>query len=240
MSNEMFPEIEIVSAKNDFKTNVYITPRQDFKINVPREMHITYGTKSRSVFFGKSHSCSSLDRITGYDNELKENVDCTTCEYATKEGKSRGPNEDPIKCKCHYALFMEHENSEKQYALTSVNWHAFNKFNEYRTSLLKMDLDVNQVITKITRIEPPQGLHPATFMYEFEFVRELNLNMTDVEEDAIAKLKVDITNNGDNISVQDAASVIQIWLQNNNVEIDINRAKRLVNTLSDDGLIIKA
>ena len=231
MSNEeYFPDVEETNV-NNFKENVYIKPKQDMKMYVGKNFQITHAVETRSLF---EPGCSSWDRVKGYRRETKEEVLCAECPYA--KGIPQGEGKLPLKCQLKYAIFMAHESEDKQYVL-SVSVPVYRDFAEYRKSLLKIGLDVNKVITKITREEPLKG---NGYAYAFEFVSELDLNATTDEENTLLRIKKHIdTLPEKSMSVLDVADIIVTFFETEGKEMTENRARRLANSISADGISVK-
>jgi len=160
---------------------------------------------------------------------------CAECPYA--KGIPQGEGNLPLKCQLKYSIFMAHESEEKQYVL-SVSVPVYRDFAEYRRSLLKLGLDVNKVITKITREEPLKG---NGYAYSFEFVSELNLDTTKEEDDALIGMKSYIGSEmpGKSMSVVDVAGMLVELFAAKGLPMDATRARRLANSISADGIDVK-
>jgi len=229
MTNEgYFPDIETTERTN-FKTNVYIKPKQDMKMYVGREFHILRAVETRSLF---EPSCSSWDRVNGFMRETKEKRLCAECPYL--KGLPQGEGKMPVKCQAKYALFIEHTDADKEFVL-SISVPNYKVFYEYRKSLLEMGLDVNKVITRVTREEPEKG---NGFAYKFEFVSELELELTQAEKNALSDIKGKYKIEKKEETVNDTADLLKILLEVDGIIIDDNRARRLAMTLSKDGIVI--
>lgn len=245
MTNEqLFPEIEVKTVdQTKFKTSIYFKPKQDFRINVPHEMHIIRATETSSLFLlpgqfkdDKVKGCSSYDRVTGYDKVKKEKVNCEECPYRNRKDHqgftiSEGGKEIVYKCSNNYSIFMEHPDADKEYVLGNVNWKVYIEFSKYRQMLLTKGLDVNQVITKVTRVEPLEG---NGYMYEFEFVSELNLDVTTEEQDLLDTIKSRLT---EPMAIADVTDVLVAFGAEMDIDIDNSRARRLVESIAKDGMV---
>ena len=233
MSNECaFIDVDVDDVRTSFKKNIFLKPRQDMKMNVGRDFHITHGVPGRSLF---EPSCASWDGVKGYRRETKEEVQCDECVYA--KGLPQGEGNLPIKCQKRYTIYMEHEDNDKQYAL-SFSVPVQKVFAEYRKSLLKLQLDVDKVITKITRVEPEKG---NGYAYEFEFVSELNLEVTDEEQTIMNGIIAKIAASEEKVMiVDDVAQIIELMFKKDGIVIDKNRTKRLAASMSDDGSTVRA
>jgi hypothetical protein len=227
-NEEYFPDIE-TNDRTNFKTNVFIKPRQDMKMNVGREFHIVRAVETRNLF---EPSCASWDRVNGYMRETKEKKLCAECQYL--KGLPQGEGKLPIKCQAKYALYMEHDSADKEYVL-SISVPVYKVFYEYRKSLLEMGLDVNKVITRVTREEPEKG---NGYAYKFEFVSELDLDILPEEAKALSDITGKYKIMKKEETVNDTAELLKTLLEIDGIVIDESRAKRLALTLSKDGIII--
>lgn len=234
MSNETsaFIDVDVDDVRTSFKKSIYLKPKLDMKMYSGRDFHITHGEPGRSLF---EPSCISYDNITGYRRDTKEEVECKDCVYA--KGLPQGEGNLPIKCQKRYTIFMDHEDNDKQYAL-SFSVPVQKVFSEYRKSLLKLELDVDKVITKITRVEPAKG---NGYAYTFELVSELDLNVTNEERTIMNGIVANIAASEEKVmSIDDVAQVIELMFQKNGNYIDKNRTKRLAASMSKDGSTIRA
>lgn len=246
-NNELFPEIEVkISEQANFKKNVYLKPGLDLKTNIGRDLHITHAAETASLFKlpGEIAGCGSWDRVKGYNRVNKELVECESCTYkkgiTIKEKDKNGNVKDvEYRCKANFALFIEHEDDDKQFVLTNVSFSVYRTFVEYRNSLLKNGLDVNKVITKITKVDPPVGTRGN--VYTFEFVSELNLDITEDEQTIMDGIIAQIAASEDKVMiVKDVADFIESMFKINGKTIDKNRTKRLAASMSKDGSTVRA
>jgi len=234
MTNELFPEIDIVNREQTkFKENVYLKVGSDLKTNIGRELHITMASETASLFKlpGKSVGCSSWNREKGFNRDTKELVECNECIYNKGITIEEKGNSVLYKCKKNYALFMEHpESNDKQFVLTNVNFGVYKTFQEYRRSLIIKGLDVNQVITRVTKIDNPPGVRGN--VYSFEFVEELNLDITLEEQDFLDTIKSKLP---EPMAIADVVDVLKTFAKEMGVTIEDARARRLVETIATDG-----
>lgn len=233
--NSAFIDIEIEEKNFEpFKTNVFLKKMQDLKPYIGVDFVITSGQPIRSLFMP---SCTSWDCVTGFRRETKERVECEGCAFIkgiTIKGKDG--KDVTSKCSKKYIIFMEHKEPDKQFALT-LNFTQQKALNEYRKSLLKIGLDLDKVVTKIT-LEFDMNTKP---IYKFDMVSELDLDITDVEEKALSEVKAMIAEKGEDWFVSDAADMLKTYLEvKKSTIIDEARAKRLILTISDDGLVVRA
>jgi hypothetical protein len=239
-NDELFPTLEMNTTEQaNFKENVYFKPRQDFKINVPHDIHIVRARETSSLFKlpNQALGCSSWDRENGFDKNTKEKVSCEECPYRNRKDHkgltiNEGGKDVTYRCSNNYALFMEHPEADKEYVLTNINWKAYIEFDKYRRTLIARGLDVPGVITRITRVEPAEG---NGYMYEFEFVSELNLNMTEAEKDLMDEIKLELE---EECTVAYVADLLNTVCSIREIPMDIQRAKRLVEDyIGTDGVV---
>jgi hypothetical protein len=177
----------------DFKTKVYFKPKFDFKIGSEREFVITGGTPVRTFFKNKVPICKSWDGCTGKgkdkEGRFTEEKDCEDCGYR-KGIKILGESGDTqlIKCNLNFNVFMEHSDPDKEFCLT-LNTESKINLKDYSKELKKMGLVVNQVVTGITREESTRTIGSV---FTFRFIRELNIEITDVERACALSFTIEI------------------------------------------------
>jgi hypothetical protein len=145
--------------KFDRKENDYIKTKQFFPINVPVEVRIIDAHPSRQFFQGGQPLCRSYDAVTGHskDEDWKDEIVCETCPHKLEEDRDK-------RCQYKFVLVLEHEDPDKQYVLTT-GYSAQKAFTKYVEDLVLQGLDADLVMTKLTRIENPDG--PGTvFVFE--------------------------------------------------------------------------
>ncbi len=238
MTNEqLFPEIEITHRdQTKFKENVYLKVGSDLRTNIGRDLHITMAAETASLFKlpGKSVGCSSWNREKGYNRDTKELMDCAECPYNKGITINEKGKDVEYKCKKNYALFMEHPEypNDKQFVLTNVNFGVYKTFQEYRHSLVTKGLDVNQVITRVTKIDNPPGVRGN--VYSFEFVEALNVDITLEEQDLLDTIKSRLT---EPMTIPDVVDLLVAFAEAQDVELDSGRARRLVETIADGSVV---
>lgn len=244
MTSELFPTIEDVDQTN-FKKSIYLKHGVDMKTNIGRDMHIVAAKETSSLFRmpKQERGCSSWDRITGINWNNNEKVECETCPYrfrrdnkglaVTEIDKETGKEKEFIyKCNLNYALIIEHPEPDKQFVLT-VNYKVYkDNFMKYMRELQTKGLEVNNVITKITKVDAPPGMKGKPNIYEFEFVEELNIDVTIEEQDLLDTIKTKLK---ESMVIPDVADLLVELAASRHIEIDAGRARRLVENIATDG-----
>ena len=130
---------------------VYLKAKTDFPINVPKEFRIIGAHPARQFFAANQPQCRSHDGKVGRSRETEWRVDieCKECPRQKEKDINK-------KCQYKFVFELEHPEPGKQYELT-VGYGAQIAFTEYLKGLLAEGLDADQVMTKFTRIENPDG-----------------------------------------------------------------------------------
>jgi len=233
---------EITSVLNDvivedlktYKTNVYIDAQTDMPMGNGRNFVITNGHLTRALFESKgAPTCRSWDGYTSADGEKI----CTKLNEITGRQEPVCPftvKDANPKCNLSYQIYLEHDNAEKQYVL-KLNMTQRRALSDYVKKIAGMGLDVDKVITKITRIESPKGV-TSKFLYKFEYVSELNLDPTEAEQKALNDIRAEVANSGA-MSVEDATDLLMMLSALKAAGITQNRAKRLAESIAEEGII---
>ena len=245
-NDELFPTIEVRTVEQtNFKKSVYLKPGSDMKTNIGRNMHIVAAKETCSLFRmpKQEKGCSSWDRITGINWNTNEKVECETCPYRFRRDhkgmtiveidKESGKEKEMVyKCNLNYALIIEHTEPDKQFVLT-VSYKTYKDyFMPYMNELKVKGMEVNNVITRITKVDPPSNLKGKPNIYEFEFVEELNLEVSLEEQDLIDTIKSRLT---EPMAIADVVDVLVAFAKEMGITIEDVRARRLVETITTDG-----
>lgn len=235
-NDELFPEISVqISEKANFKTNVYLKPGADLKTNIGRNLRMVRAFETASLFKlpGETAGCGSWDRVKGYNRVTKEVVECSECPYKkgitiSEKDKNGNSKDVEYRCRANFAFAFEHEDDDKQFVLSNVSFNVYRTFMEYKHLLEARGLTVDQVITKVTKIDAPAGMRGN--FYEFEFVEELDVNVTDAEQKLLEEIQVSLEKE---MTIDYVAGVLNDFAEVRNVEMDLVRAKRLATSISD-------
>ncbi|WP_407357190.1 hypothetical protein [Methanolobus sp. WCC5] len=149
-----------------------------------------------------------------------------------------------MKCKLLLALSMEHEDPDKVYEL-KIPYGSYIEFSKYVKTLHAAGTDVPNVMTKITRIENPDG--PGG-LYTFERGDDYEgsvsgdeeaeaeeVELTAAESAALDSLKAKIKKLGDPMPVEFAAGMLTKTASVKGISNE--RALAVVNTIAVDGFI---
>ena len=219
-------------SENGFvkKSKVYLKPRNDFPINVTKEFRIVDAHPARNLFRAKKPYWISFDGETGRTaaSNYKDTYECKECKYL-KGFK----DESGVEHKCQYRciLVFEHDDPEKEYEL-SVSYGVQKAFSKYVRTLLDDGLDVPNVMTKITRVEPEKGIGYA---YNFERGAVLTIEKTESEAAALDALVNRVKESGEPM---DSDFAIDLLMKYKSLDgISRERAQQLVDTVCKNGYI---
>jgi hypothetical protein len=164
------------------------------------------------------------------DSDWKVEIECATCPHKVEKDLNK-------KCQYKFIFELEHEEPGKVYNLTS-GYSAQKAFSAYLKVLIDEGLDADQVMTKITRIENPDG--PGT-VYTFEKGEVLEAEpagaaapMTDAEGMAISALQNKIASGHGPIDADMAATVLSSM---STFGITEARAKEIIAMIAVDGMV---
>ena len=212
------------------KEPVYLKAKRDFPYNISKEVVIVSANPSRSMFVGRDLVCMSGDGETGRKkiNGVwgDEEHNCRECKFTKKV------TVDGAELKCDYGcqIFFEHEDPEKVYVI-KVPYSSQIELSNYAKELVAEGLDTPLVLTKMTRIEPEGGYST----YVFEKIRELELNLTELEEaavnDIVAKIKADSSE-----MTEDLAKDVLMSFESL-TGLQESRAKLIAASMSKDGIV---
>lgn len=224
-----------------FKKNIYLDP-YDFKLGEGRDFTFLGGTPVRSLFekIGQGPTCRSWDGMTSTEGKECVRVNEATGRYEIVCGYAKGVETTDkegkpitIKCQQKYNVYLSHPEPDKQYVL-SLSFTAQKELSDYIRKLHSMGMEEDKVVTRITRIEPPRG-SKAKYIYKFEFVEELKLEMSEIESQMVEEVKTFIVGDDSEWTVIDTADALKTLLAEKGTVIDMTRATRLVMPFSDDG-----
>lgn len=248
VNDELFPELEVkINEQTKFNKNVYLRPGIEMKTNIGRDFHIKRAAQTASLFRlpGGKHTCSTWDRVTGSKYELikvgdiikranREAVMCAECQYRNGitvteiDNKTGNAKDVEYKCKANFAFILEHPDEGKDFVLANINFSVYRTFIEYKHMLESKNMTVDNVITKITKVDAPVGKRGN--FYEFEFVEELDVNITEEEQKLLDEIQVSLEKE---MTIDYVAGVLNDFAKVREVEMDLVRAKRLATSISD-------
>jgi hypothetical protein len=207
--SSVLENVSYSSGKNqEFKEKIYIRPKQDFKIGLEKEFRIVRGNPVRNLFKSKVPVCKSWDgcigKMKGKEGKFSEERDCEDCGYLAGI-VIKGENGDlPIKCQPGYCIILEHPNPDKEYSFT-LNTESRINLDNYQKELQKMDLNVDEVVTGITREE---STRTNGSVFNFRFIRELVVQLSDDEKSQLNGIISMVKNNAESISVMEAKEML--------------------------------
>ena len=217
----------MVSPAGDKTERDYLKAKEHFPINVPKEYRIIGAHPARQLFSGGQPQCRSHNGVTGRSRETdwKIDIECKSCPKQKEADKDK-------KCQYKFVLEIEHPDPEKKYEIT-MGYGAQKAFSEYVKGLIEEELDADQVMTKITRIENPDG--PGT-TYTFAKGAILAVKALSADEQkAVDAVKQKIKS--DYGGRMDAEKVALVLSSMGTAGINDSRATEIANMLAVDGMI---
>lgn len=202
------------NGTSDFKETVYMQAKQDFPLGKEQTHRITDAHVVRQLFQGKKPTCVSFDGQTGrlVASGYKDTVECDGCEW--RKGVVPETGGDPVKCQYKLALILEHEDPEKENQI-KISYGSHIEFSKYVKTLGEQNLSPDKVMTKITRIENPDG--PGG-LYQFvkgelvdgvvETPAEPVAEANDAEQNAVDELVKKIIGMGEEVDVDFAVQML--------------------------------
>ena len=199
-------------------------------LNIQRQFWIIDGHPSRQLFLTKTTGCRSWDGEIGrtVESGYKEEKPCSECKY--KWGYTDEATGEKIKCKTQYTLIFEHEDPEQEYNLT-ISYGAQKNLEQYAIGLEAQGIEIDQVITGITRIE---NIKTAGTTYTFKKVGDLDLKVEPEEKAALAMLMAKAVKSGP-IPIEFAVTLLMNLASLDGLGED--RAQRLAESIAEDGMI---
>lgn len=160
------------------------------------------------------------------ETEWKVDIDCKECPHAKEKDQDK-------KCQYKFVFELEHPEDGKIYELTA-GYGAQIAFTEYLKGLIAEGLDADQVTTKFTRIENPDG--PGT-TYTFAKgavleVKELTADEQKVVDAVKQKIKTDFG------GVMDVDKVAMVLAGLSSYGISESRASEIANMIAVDGMVL--
>jgi len=159
------------------------------------------------------------------ETEWKVDIDCKECPHAKEKDQDK-------KCQYKFVFELEHPEAGKIYELTA-GYSAQIVFTEYLKGLIAEGLDADQVTTKITRIENPDG-PGTTYTFAKGAVLEVK-ELTAEEQKAVDAVKQKIKTDYGGAVETDRVAMVLAGLSSYN--ISESRAAEIAEMISVDGMV---
>jgi hypothetical protein len=204
------------------KSLIRLKAIKDFPFNTPKMYRITHAQPSRVMFKDGKLACTTEDCITGMQVDGKPQ-ECASCIHKT--------NGD---CSYKCLVYFEHKEPEKEYVL-AIPFTAQYALSEYVKLLLADDLDAPDVITAITRVKTDDD--KSTYKFELaDLIKEEEvLELTDVEQESINDLVVQLRLREMTMDVEEFAETLPYT--DGLVGISSERATSIAKSIAKDGMI---